>query len=160
MQPVRAPEKGNPEQGFTLIEILLSLAILVIIFGGAYSFYIWGVNCWQKGIQRMDHQQSARAAMDYMAEELRFACEVTIDDPGEIRFRYRDDPKLYIFRQSGEEIVFEAKNGYSSHNKIALGVTGLGFQIDDGGIVQITVVCGKENDQVTMVSNIRPRNMH
>ncbi len=150
----------DPERGFTLIEILAALVIAGLLFGGLYSFYLGGANTWQKGVRRMDNQQNARIALDYLVEELRFACNVEITAPHEIKFRFKDDPKTYLFRRSGEEIVYESRNGYPSHNKIALGITGLSFEWDSGECIKITVVSGTGNEQVTMSSSIRPRNMH
>lgn len=151
--------QGRSEQGFTLVEILVALAILGLLFAGIYSFYLWGANSWQKGVLRMDNQQNAGIAMDYLVEELRFACKVQVTGPHEIKFWFKGDPRTYIFRQSGEEIVLETKNGYPSHNKIALGVTELNFQLDPGGSIQITIISGTGNEQVTLSSSICPRNM-
>ncbi|HHX86761.1 MAG TPA: prepilin-type N-terminal cleavage/methylation domain-containing protein [Firmicutes bacterium] len=149
------------EQAFTLVEILVALAILGLIFVGIYSFYLWGVNSCQKGIRRMDNQQNARIAMDYLVDELRFARQVQVTGSHEIKFWFSGDPKTYIFRQSGEEIVFETKNGYPSHNKIALGVTELFFNQDPaGGNIQITIVSGTGKEQVTLSCSICPRNVH
>jgi len=156
---VSAVRRGRSEQGFTLIEILVALAILGLIFVGLYSFYLWGVNSWKKGISRMDNQQNARIAMDYLVEELRFAREVQVADPHEVKFWFKGDSRTHIIRHSGEEIVLETKNGYPSHNKIALGITGLYFYQDISGNVQITIISGAGKEQVTLSSSIRPRNM-
>ena len=81
-----------------------------------------------------------------------------INSPHEIKFCSREAPKP-IFSLAGEEIVFETKNGYSSHNKIALGVTGLSFEQDGSGCIFIAVTCGSGNEMVKLNSSIRPRNL-
>ncbi len=150
--------KKGPGPGFMLIEIMVALVIMGLAFSGIYTLYLWGVRTWQSGISRMDNQQNARIAMDYLVEELRFASRVQIYKPHEIRFWFTGDSKTHIFRLAGEEIVLETKNSHPSHNKIALGVTGLTFQLGGGGCILITLTSGTGQEKVTISSGIRPRN--
>ena len=147
------------ETGLTLVELLIGLAIFGLLLIGIYSLYLGGANIWLKGILRMDNQQNACIAMDFLLEELRYAEGVQIIAPCKIKFWFKNDPGTYIIRQAGEEIVFERKNGSPSHNKIAQGIAILDFQPDPGGTIRVTIRSGTGNEQVTLSSGIYPRNL-
>lgn len=154
---MRAPLRQA--DGFTLAEVLAVLAILGFVIAGLLSFYLAGVTAWQRGVDRMEYQQSARVSLERMIRDLRFAGSVTIVKPDEIRFRFPNDPKIYTYRKSGEELVHESRNGGTSHTKIALGITGLTFAFDGEGNLHITVTAGKGAARITMGSSVRPRNI-
>jgi prepilin-type N-terminal cleavage/methylation domain-containing protein len=61
-------------KGFTLVELLISMAIVGIVMAGIYSFFIAASQSAvrQNGIVQM--QATARAAMDFMVRELRHLC--------------------------------------------------------------------------------------
>jgi prepilin-type N-terminal cleavage/methylation domain-containing protein len=61
------------EQGVTVIELLISIAILSVVLAGAYNAFLSASKrlVLQNGIVEM--QADARAAMDFMVRELRLA---------------------------------------------------------------------------------------
>ncbi|MEW5785665.1 MAG: prepilin-type N-terminal cleavage/methylation domain-containing protein, partial [Bacillota bacterium] len=120
---MKAIPPARRQEGYTILELLAALAIFGLIIGAIYSFYLAGLNSWNRGIVQMDSQQSARIAMDKMIRELRYASAVELQSDEEIRFQLTGDTKTYLFRKSGRELIFESKlnNSTKSHNKIALG---------------------------------------
>ncbi len=59
--------------GFSLPELLVSLAILGLVLGGVFGVLRTGLIAYGWGAARVDAQQSARIALDRMARELRGA---------------------------------------------------------------------------------------
>lgn len=61
------------KEGFTLVELLLSIAILSIIVGAAYAVFTTGLDVKEKGDARLREAQSARFALSKMTEDLQSA---------------------------------------------------------------------------------------
>jgi prepilin-type N-terminal cleavage/methylation domain-containing protein len=57
--------------GFTLIEVLISLAIFMMVMLGIYQVFDSSFRTYNSGTRRLDAQQSARGAMDEMVRRLR-----------------------------------------------------------------------------------------
>lgn len=59
--------------GFTLIEVLIAMAVTMIIMGGAYSVFMSQQKNTVTQTDISDIQQNLRAAMDFMARDIRMA---------------------------------------------------------------------------------------
>jgi len=57
--------------GFTLIEVLISLAIFMVVMLGIYQVFDSSFRTYNSGTRRLDAQQSARGAMDEVVRRLR-----------------------------------------------------------------------------------------
>lgn len=155
------------EKGFTLIEALLATALLGLLAAAVFGLYHLGVRTWQKGVARIDHQQNARAAMELIDRELRFAAQVEIAQSGEICYKLAGDtgfdcPRHYRrFRLSkGQLLVEEIREGKTySCNVVALGVSRINFSDDASGNISVTLVAGEEGDAVTLQTSVTPRNL-
>lgn len=156
------------ESGLTLIELLLTLALLALALAALYGFFFSGLFTWRKGVVRMDQQQSARAAIDLVDRELRFADWVKIESGGaEIRYKFSSDPyhesEQYFrrFRLSGEQLLLETVLGgsVSSSNVAAGGISAVSFEIDGSNNVHISITAGSGEGAVTLQSSVRPRNL-
>ena len=150
-------------RGLTLVELLVTLAMIGFIIAALYTFYLAGLRGWQRASCRMEAQQSARIAMDRIINEVRFASEISIHDQGrELRFRVIGDSRTMRFRLIGEELVFESYPTGSwnyFHTKVALGITELQFAADEDYLLTITLRAGPEGGQVALSSSVRPRNL-
>ncbi len=65
--------KVTQEQGFTLVEVLIALALTVVTVGGIYGIYLSQVQGQVVREDQLDMQQHARVAMDLIIRELRMA---------------------------------------------------------------------------------------
>ena len=154
------------EKGFTLIEMLLATVLLGLLAAAIFGFYHFGVRTWQKGIARIDQQQNARAAMELIDRELRFAAWVKIAQNSEVCYKLAGDtgfdcPRHYRrFRLSkGQLLVEEIRDGKTySCNVVALGVSEINFSGDDSGNISVSLVAGENDDAVTMQTSVTPRN--
>ena len=67
------------QHGFTLIELLVSVAIFSVITVAVYSAFAGGVGAWRRAQEFSSTYQTARLALDDMAQELKNA--VTLAGP-------------------------------------------------------------------------------
>lgn len=162
------------EKGFSLVEVLVVVALLGMILAGILSFYLFGMRSWRDGTNQMDLQQNTRIGMEKMTRELRWAQKLTnmnelVDTEGAsyVAFKVPKDELIYVFRRYGSELVMETyqepymgqQTGWESHVKVASHITELKFRWNDneGLLIQITASTGGR--EVTLQSAIFPRNM-
>ena len=65
------------KKGFSLIEMMVVVAILSIIILGLVTFFTGGVRSWISGDNQLRSQREARMAMDIMVKEIRLGKSVT-----------------------------------------------------------------------------------
>ena len=63
--------KFTNSKGFTLIEIMATVAILSIVIIGLVTFFSGGIRSWVTGQSQLKAQREARQAMDQMVREIR-----------------------------------------------------------------------------------------
>ena len=66
-------EKANPQQGFTLLEMMVAMALGLIVMGAMASLFKMGMNSMMTVTQRADTQANMRAAVDLVAKDLSLA---------------------------------------------------------------------------------------
>ncbi len=150
--------------GYTLIELLLSLTIVGLLAASVYACFFCGIRSWQLGAARMEHQQNSRIAMDKIVRELRYAGSVEVLDGGnEICFTYNGDRKSYYFKRvgpAGDDLVMVHRQpgGSATQTKIALEITALSFVVDEDNRVLISLTSGAGPGSSTIRSSVLPRN--
>lgn len=104
-------EKSN--QGFTIIEMVVSVAIGMLILWVALSLFYYQRKSFTVQEQLSEMQQNLRAAMDMMSREIRMAGYgttstnvVTVSDTGTITFSYDSDNDGDL-----EQITFDLDQG-------------------------------------------------
>ncbi|MCD5401097.1 prepilin-type N-terminal cleavage/methylation domain-containing protein [candidate division NPL-UPA2 bacterium] len=154
----------STNRGFTLIEILVTFALLSLVLGATITFYFMGIKAHQRGVMRTDLQQNARIAMIKIEDELRGAKgdSVDIPYPSRLDFTQADDPNTqHSFRLQGSDLEFLTGN---TPAKVANHVTSLNFATGPTGVIVYTITVGVgegegEGEQsVTLSSSIKPRN--
>ncbi len=91
------------ERGFTLTELLVSMAMLGMILGGVYTLQQQGLYSYLMGSAKVEAQQNARGAMDLMIRELRSATAVTAIAASDISF-VDQDGKAVRYNLSGANL--------------------------------------------------------
>jgi prepilin-type N-terminal cleavage/methylation domain-containing protein len=154
------------ESGFTLIELIATLAILGFVIAALYTFYLSALYSWNNSIDRMEQQQSTRIAVDKIIKELRYAheAEIRYDDQSMIYFRIYIDGRstLHRFRCSGGQLLFERRRDNDTHyayNVIALGITNLIFSVDGNNTVFINIQSSEGSRILTLTGCVRPLNI-
>ncbi len=159
-------EPGRQEKGFTIIELLATLAILGMIIAALYTFYLSGLHSWNRSIERIEEQQSARIAIDKIIKEVRYAhaVEIRYNDPTMIYYRININgvSTLHRFRNSGGQLLLERRRDNDTHysyNVITLGLSALYFEIDANNTVHITIRVGDDPGSSTLTGSVRPLNL-
>lgn len=156
----------SEDTGITLIELLVTLAVLGFIISAIYTFYLSGLKSWNRSVDHMEFQQSARIALNKIINELRYATEVEIRSNNNemiyFRANYKGKSTFFRFRLSGGQLLFEQRKDDDTHysyNVIALGITGLTFFIDDNQAVFITIKAGNGSKEVVLSGSVYPLNI-
>lgn len=68
----------SDKSGFTLIEIMVTLAILGMVMAAAYSFFNFGNKTFTMGEERSNVRYSVRMAADFITQQLRYATHVRV----------------------------------------------------------------------------------
>jgi prepilin-type N-terminal cleavage/methylation domain-containing protein len=77
------------ERGFSLTELLVSIAIITLVLGGVYALQHEGQDTYLMGSNRVEAQQNARVALALMTRELRELCAIdTATLPTSTRIRF------------------------------------------------------------------------
>ncbi|MCA9753947.1 MAG: fibronectin type III domain-containing protein, partial [Gemmatimonadetes bacterium] len=64
---------GTDQRGFTLVESLISVVIVALLSFGLFRIFTTTNNTYNRGTENIDGQQNARAALNWIAKELRGA---------------------------------------------------------------------------------------
>ena len=97
----------DEEQGFTLIEMLVSIAILTVIMAGMFSF-LWGASKhWHTGQNTAEVTENARMGLNRMTRELRQASQVVTAETDRVVF----DVNFGVTSETKETITYEFKLG-------------------------------------------------
>jgi prepilin-type N-terminal cleavage/methylation domain-containing protein len=123
--------RGKSAPGFTLVEILVVLAVIGVITAGLFNFMISQSRSYslQEDTQEMD--QNARMALDYFTNKLRSASTIVVntsDDDG-------SDKKLPIIQIDGQQYYFKFRYGAPENDneseRIGYGKTNIAFFLQD-----------------------------
>jgi len=73
-------KKINNRNGFTLVELLISLSLLLIVLSGIYTFYFFERNTFKRGESQSIVQENVVRAAQFITDEIRNAVELSLDD--------------------------------------------------------------------------------
>ncbi len=99
--------RARSAQGFTLMELLISLTILAVIVGMVSGALRIGVRAWEKGEREIESSQKKRIVLDLMKRQLMSV------SPGE--FPVGDDETLRL-KGDGKTLEFVSERPLSSKN--------------------------------------------
>lgn len=141
--------KGQPEKkkrfltGFTLAEILVSVAIAIFVISGVYAVLNVANISWFTDMGMLDLQQNARLAIDGMTREIRQSSsqEVAISGGGEkVVFSIPDVSDTIAYYLNNSQLIREHPAG--TEKVIAYDVSSLDFS-SSGDIVAVQLGLAK-----------------
>ena len=97
----------NKEHGFSIVELMVALALLGIVLALGYMYFDFGLGAFNRGERQTIAQQAVRLTSDFITSELRFANQIEInpeDGLSETGFKY-----LYL--DENNSIVFRDDDG-------------------------------------------------
>ncbi|MDD4169480.1 MAG: prepilin-type N-terminal cleavage/methylation domain-containing protein [Desulfotomaculaceae bacterium] len=68
------------KKGLTIVELMITLAILLIVIGASYSFYFYVVRAFDIGTKQSDVQQNVRLAKNIIDNKVRSANYIAITE--------------------------------------------------------------------------------
>ena len=87
----------DPNKGFTLLELLISLTILGVIVVIMFGAFRIGVRAWEKGEKDVESRQRQRIVLDLMKRQLASTCLREVKDPGQQPLLLQGDNKSIAF---------------------------------------------------------------
>jgi general secretion pathway protein J len=103
--------KFEHDQGFTLLELLISLTILSVIVVLIMGTFRIGVRAWEKGEADIDAQQSYRAGLERLTQQIASVCVRKITEGAR---------KPYYLNGTSKEIRFFSEVALIPHNEAGL----------------------------------------
>lgn len=144
-------------RGFILLELVLALALLSVVLTAAYNFYFLGLVSHRKGTLQAELQQSARISAQRITSELKYARSYQVRSSGrELRFFQEGSTTRYTFRRRGDDLEYLIG---TTVTKVACNITHLDFSTGGDGEVIFQVVAGQGDQEYSLVSSVRPRNL-
>ncbi len=163
------------QQGFSLVEMLIAFTVIGFIITAVFTFYFAGLSGYNRGSQKMEYQQTARIAMDYMVRELKYAHLIKYDvhngsyPVGEkidiIYFRkyVKGTSIRYCFRLNNGQLLVDRRRDFNNSiratNVIAMNISKLEFFIDENEMITINLEAGEGPGFVKLKAAVRPRNL-
>lgn len=96
------------KKAFTLIELIIVIAIFAIVLTGAYALFRTGHMTYAKGTKQYDLQSSIRLASDYVTQQVRYATEAEITNVASI-------PSIDAIEPYQNYIYFDSANNSITH---------------------------------------------
>lgn len=78
----RRQMRSRGRTGLTLLEVIVALALIIMLMGGVYSFYVNTMKARDTAIRSMRDTLLMRALLEQMAEEIRHVTDVVPDNIG------------------------------------------------------------------------------
>lgn len=126
-------ENIKSETGFTLIELVLSMALLSIVLVAAFTVYTYSINTYEADYKKMVAQQNARQALIVLSKGIRQADTVEITSPFKIHLRTNKGETIQYYLEkdnfSGKGVLYREKN--KGKNPIAE-LENLNFSFSEG----------------------------
>lgn len=97
------------QKGMTIIELMVTMAILSVIILGLVVFFSGGVRSWITGQYQLEAQRNARQAMESMVREIRHGETVDISStPTSILFKtpFNGSPNIRYHLNTGTGILY------------------------------------------------------
>ncbi len=95
-------------KGFTLIELIVSLAIMSIVMITAFNMYNTGIREYQDNLDQMELKQNVRQAMIWLSTSIRQAKKVEVVSENYITLTFFNGEKVNFYLEKG--VLYREKN--------------------------------------------------
>lgn len=144
--------------GFTLVEVVVAVTILVMALSAALLLYAQGTLMYNREEVQVDVQENARIALDRLVRELRSAKEINEVKANSITFTLDDGSRVRYYHDTFRQQLMREKD--SGVNPVASFVKDLRFEREppyasSDVLIKITLVAGeRENEGYTFNTNV------
>ncbi len=98
----------NNNDGLTVVELMIAVAILVLVLAGGYTFFSFGWNTFDRGTSKAIVQNNLRMAVEDITKEIRYAGNLSIIDSTGVPDPIENDD-FYIFVNNDNRIERKSK---------------------------------------------------
>lgn len=105
----------NPNKGFTLIEMLISLSIGILVYATISSFLLFSLKTYRHHIQRIENLENIQSAINIIEQDIRSCTEVAaisnsdklvlLDDQDVISYELKDNKIKRIKNNSSQYLT-------------------------------------------------------
>ncbi|TYP51618.1 prepilin-type N-terminal cleavage/methylation domain-containing protein [Thermosediminibacter litoriperuensis] len=127
-------------QGLTLIELVLSIALLSVLLAAAFGLCNSGIKVYKRCLEELSNMQNARYAVNKLSTSIRQAREVRLISDKKIEIKAPDGSRVYYYLEYG--ILYREK--YGGKNPVAELQSLEFFRPAGSNFIKITVKAGKE----------------
>jgi prepilin-type N-terminal cleavage/methylation domain-containing protein len=147
----------DSNQGTTLLEMLVALALGAIIISGLISFYWSGCNIFGDQMERTELQYSARTSMQQMGDDIRSAQEVEIQEYGaKINIVSTSGETVRYFRQNNQLYREATSSRGTAKVPVAENITYLNFA-STYRLITVTIEGNRDRITYRLSTSINPR---
>ena len=136
-------------KGISLIELVLTIALLGIVLVAIFTFYLFNYNTFYSGVNKYDLQHSKTMINIKIEEELKYADTIELDKEKPETF----DDKNYIFLEDNILYIQHKKGNLTeaiSDDKI-IKINSIKFNIDDNYLTY--TILGQSADEDVTINN-------
>lgn len=147
----RIAEYFKKEKGMTLIELILSTALLSLLVAASYALFSSGMKVYRQSWEDLSRMQNARYAISRLSIAIVQAKDVNVISANKIEIRLSDDSKVYYYLEYGT--LYRERSG--GKNPVAE-LSFLEFhQNPDSKLIKIVLTAGKDR-QITLQTSVTP----
>lgn len=108
-------KKNNNNAGFTLVEVLITLALTVLLLSGIVELLTTSLSASRVFDAKVEAQQTARVVVGHMVRDLQFSKKITLNSPTKLELETDIDgkpqPKVTYFLDTDKVIKCDRNNG-------------------------------------------------
>lgn len=132
----------NGEQGFTLVEAIIGMMLMIILMTATLSLFNVSIRSHQFSMGRVNDLQQSRQAVDIIVEEIRYAKSIVPPTSPFRTLQYTDANDIInvlSFNPSDKRVYL--KHGESASKAITSGIfTDLQFNADSKGDTKLLII--------------------